>query len=179
MSKQQKKIKPFFVYLEGERVEITKEMIEQSPPEVIRLYQQILWRQTKKEERGKRCLNPNGTRCKEECATCARIQRIDLKDPCNGLPRSLEEMEESDCPMPYGDSFMSPEEYIVKSELYDELYVALATLDDFDRSIIEMIYFICMTERQIGAVIGMKQKTVNNHKKSSLKKLSKVLEKNQ
>lgn len=139
------------------------------------MYQQILWRQTKKDERRKRCLNPNGTRCKEECATCARIQRIDLKDPCNGLPRSLEEMEESGCPMPCSDSFMLPEEYIVKSELY----VALTTLDDFDRGIIELYYFEDMTERQIGQELGIAQKTVNNHKKSSLKKLLKVLEKNQ
>lgn len=48
MSKQQKKIKPFYVNLEGKKVKITKEMIEQSSPEVIDVYRRTLWRQAKK-----------------------------------------------------------------------------------------------------------------------------------
>lgn len=175
MSKQIKEIKPFFVSLEGGKVEITQEMIEQSPTEVIEVYQRILWKQAKKEQRGKRCLNPDGTRCKEECATCTRIQRIDLKDPCNGLPLSLEEMEENGCPMPCSDPFMLPEEYVVKSEQHEELYAALATLDDFDRKIIEMYYFMGMNERQIGQELGVVQKTVNNHKTNSLETMREIL----
>lgn len=175
MSKQQKKIKPFSVYLEGEKVEITKEMIDKSSPEVIEEYQRILRKQTKREERKKRCLNPDRTRCREKCATCTRIQRIDLKDPCNGLPLSLEEMEESECPMLCSGSFMLPEEYVVKSEQYEELYAALTTLDDFDRSIIEMYYFMDMKEWQIGQELGVVRERVNNHKRSSVKKLRKIL----
>lgn len=175
MSKQQKKIKPFYVNLEGEKVKITKEMIEQSSPEVIDVYQRTLWRQAKKEERRKRCLNPDGTRCREKCAICTRIQRIDLKDSCNGLPLSLDEMEESGCPMPCSDPFMLPEEYVVKSEQYEELYAALATLDDFDRSIIEMYYFMNMKEQQIGQELDTVRWDVNNHKRSSLKKMRKIL----
>lgn len=175
MSKQQKKIKPFYVNLEGERIKITKEMIDKSSPEVIEIYQQILWKQAKKEQRESRCKEPDGTRCKEKCATCTRIQRIDLKDPCNGLPRSLEEMEESGCPMPCSGPFMLPEEYVVKSEQYEELYDALATLDDFNRSIIEMYYFMGMNERQIGQELGVAQKTVNNHKANSLETMRKIL----
>lgn len=150
-------------------------MIDKSSPEVIEEYQRILRKQTKREERGKRCLNPDRTRCREKCATCTRIQRISLKDPCNGLPRSLEEMEESGCPMPYSDPCMLPEEYVVKSEQYEELYVALTALDDFDRSIIEMYYFMGMKERQIGHELGVVQKTVNNHKTKSLETLREIL----
>jgi len=180
MSKQQKKVKPFSVYLEGERVEITKEMIEQSSPEVIEVYQRILWKQTKKEQREKRCLNPDGTRCqKTSCGECERIQKIDLKDPCNGLSLSLEEMEESGYPMPCSDPFMLPEEYVVKSEQYEELYAALTTLGDFDRNIIEMYYFIGMTEWQIGQELGVVQKTVNNHKTNNLETMREILTENQ
>jgi len=180
MSKQAKKIKPFSVYVEGEIFEITQEMIDQSSPEVIEVYQRILWKQTKKEQREKRCLNSDGTRCqKTSCSECERIQKIDLKDPCNGLPLSLEEMEESGCPMPCSDPFMLPEEYVVKSEQYEELYAALTTQDDFHRSIIEMYYFISMTEQQIGQELGVVQKTVNNHKTNDLETMREILTENQ
>lgn len=73
----------------------------------------------------------------------------------------------------------TPEAAIIQQETNSELYAAIGTLDGADQKVVVSYYFEDLKERQIGAMIGMKQKTVNNHKKSSLKKLLKVLEKNQ
>ena len=155
-------------------------MIEQSSQEVIEVYRQMLWKQQKKESREGRCLNPDGTRCqKTSCAKCERIQKIDIKNPCNGLPRSLDEMEESGCLMPASDMFTSPEGRVIQQETSLELRAAIDSLDETDRELISLYYFEGFNERQVGRLIGMKQKTVNNHKKSCLKKMAKVLGKNQ
>lgn len=89
---------------------------------------------------------------------------------------SIEWAMENGIDYPYS---FTPEEYVVKSEMYEELYNALTTLDDFDRSIIEMYYFMGMTERQIGQELGVVQKTVNNHKTNSLETMREILTENQ
>lgn len=175
MSKQQKNIKPFFVYLEGEKVKITKKMIDESAPEVIEVYRKILWQQAQKEKREKRCFNPDGTKCRKQCATCARIQRIDLEDPCNGLPRSLEEMEKDQCSLPHSDTFISPEDYVVQQETNHELYTAIEALDGQKQDIIKRYYFEEQTEREIGKEIGKVQGTVNYQKNKSHEELEKIM----
>ena len=139
------------------------------PKEIFDMYRRDNWRESKHKEREKKCRDGKGIRCKDDCSKCSWREM--------GRPLSLEQLA-VDGIEPAG-SFMSPEEYIVKSELYDELYDALTTLADFDRGIIELYYFEDMAERQIGQEIGVVQKTVNNHKKSSLEKMAKILKKNQ
>lgn len=176
MTKKQKKIAPFFVYLEGEKIEITQEMIDESSIEVIKVYRKELWKQVKKEQRSTRCLNPDGTRCNEKnkCALCEKIQRIDIQETCNGLPRSLDEMAENDDPMPSSHTFISPEEYIIKQELSQILYTAINSLEPQDKEII-LLFSENKTEEEIASVTKLKQRTVNNHKHKIFEELRKKL----
>lgn len=91
-------------------------------------------------------------------------------------PLSIEQAEDKG--MIPADPF-SLEEYIMQQETYQELHMAIEMLDDTDKSIIEMYYFEEMKERQIGQELAIVQKTVNNHKRDSLKEMKKKLEKMQ
>lgn len=176
MTKKQKKIEPFFVYLEGEKIEITQKMIDTSKPEVIEIYRKELWKQVKKEQRETRCLNPDGTRCNEknQCALCGKIQRIDIQKTCNGLPCSLDEMTENDSPMPFSHTFIPPEEYVIKQELHQTLYTAINSLEPQDRKVI-LLFSEGRTEVEIASITGLKQRTVNNHKHKIFKALREKL----
>lgn len=89
---------------------------------------------------------------------------------------SIEQAMENGIDYPYS---FTPEVAVIQQETNLELYAAIDTLDGTDQEIIVSYYFEGLKERQIGSMIGMKQKTVNNHKKSSLEKMAKVLKKNQ
>ncbi|TGY91209.1 sigma-70 family RNA polymerase sigma factor [Petralouisia muris] len=84
------------------------------------------------------------------------------------IEQAMEDGIDYSCPF-------TPEEYVVKSEQYEERYAAITTLDDFDRSIIEMYYFMNMKEQQIGQELDIVRWDVNNHKRSSLKKMRRIL----
>ena len=60
----------------------------------------------------------------------------------------------------------TPEDFIIQQETNQEIYTAIDTLDEADKDIISLYYFKELTERQVGTVLDMKQKTVNNHKKA-------------
>lgn len=153
-----------------------KDVTETISKEIYDACKRDNWRIAKVNERRKRCINPDGTRCqKTSCAECEKIQKIDIEDPCNGLPRSLDEMEESGNLMPISKTFISQENYVIQQELYQELYAAISTLDETDQELIRLYYFENLKERQVGSVLDMKQKTVNNHKNSCLKKIKKNL----
>ena len=183
MSKQAKKskksneakvIKPFYVYLEGEKIQITKKMIDESPREVIEVYRNILWAQEAKERRRKRCRNANGTICKENCAECERVQRINLNDPCNGLPLYLEDMEKNGVPMPASNTFLSPEEYVIKIEEREELYAAIDTLDDKKQTVFKL-HMEELSDHEIAARTGIAQTTVSYRMRTGVKKLKKIM----
>ena len=72
----------------------------------------------------------------------------------------------------------TPEVIIIQQETSLELHAAIDTLDTIDQDIINLYYFEDLTERQIGEVLDMKQKTVNNHKNSSLEKMRTFLGEN-
>lgn len=162
-----------YLYEENGRYYVQKSKKDESekatiPKEIFDMYRRDNWRESKHKEREKKCRDGKGIRCKDDCSKCSWREM--------GRPLSLEQLA-VDGIEPAG-SFL-PEEFIIQQETYQELHIAISTLDDFDRGIIELYYFEDMAERQIGQELGVVQKTVNNHKKSSLKKLSKVLEKNQ
>lgn len=157
-----------------------KDVTETISKEIYDACKRENWRIAKVDERRKRCINPDGTRCKKtSCAECEKIQKIDIEDPCNGLPRSLDEMEESGSLMPISKAFISPEDYLIQQEIHQDLYTAIDALDETDQDLIILYYFEELKERQIGTVLNMKQKTVNNHKNNCLKKMKKFLTKNQ
>ena len=89
---------------------------------------------------------------------------------------SIERAMEDGIDYPYSST---PEDFIIQQETNQELYTAIDMLDSTNKSIIDLYYFEELRERQIGAVLDMKQKTVNNHKNSSLKAMKKFLEKDQ
>lgn len=72
----------------------------------------------------------------------------------------------------------TPEDIIIQQETNQELCIAIDTLDETDKDIISLYYFEEFTERQIGTVLNMKQKNVNNHKNASLKKMRTFLGEN-
>ena len=181
MSKQAKKskksneakvIKPFYVYLEGEKIQITKKMIDESPREIIEIYRNILLAQEAKERRRKRCRNVDGTICKKNCAECERVQRINLNDPCNGLPLYLEDMEENGAAMPASDTFLSPEEYVIKTEEREELYAAIDTLDEKKQTVLRL-HIEELSSHEIAERTGVPQTTVSYQIRTSVKKLKK------
>lgn len=176
MTKKQKKIEPFFVYLEGEKIEITQKMIDTSKPEVIEIYRKELWKQKKKEQRETRCLNPDGTRCNEKnkCALCEKVQRINIQETCSGIPHSLDEMMENDSLMPSSHTFISPEEYVIKQEFHQTLYTAISSLEPQDRKVI-LLFSEGKTEAEIAFFTGLTQRTVNNHKRKIFKALREKL----
>lgn len=180
-----KKQNPYRVYKEKDKYyvgyklngETIKEAISKDVYDACR---RDNWKTMKNNDRRKRCINPDGTRCKKtSCAECEKIQKIDIEDPCNGLPRSLDEMEESGSLMPISKAFISPEDYLIQQETHQDLYTAISALDETDQDLIILYYFEELKERQIGSVLNMKQKTVNNHKNNCLKKMKKFLTKNQ
>ena len=88
---------------------------------------------------------------------------------------SVERAMEDGIDYPYSST---PEDIIIQQETSLELHAAIDTLDTIDQDIINLYYFEDLTERQIGEVLDMKQKTVNNHKNSSLEKMRTFLGEN-
>lgn len=178
MSERSKKIKPFSVILEGDKVEITKKMIDECDPEIIEIYQHILDRQRSKEKYSKRCLNSNGTRCqKTSCAECKRIQKIDIKDPCNGLPLHLEDIVDNGIPIPASDTFLSPEEYCIKKEQYEELSATLSTFDEKKQTIMKL-HIEELSDHEKSAIMNTPQTTISYQRRICQKELRKFKEKN-
>ena len=70
------------IFVDGEPLMITLEMIEATEPEVMREYLRMLWRQEHRERREYRCRDIYGARCTEICSEC--------RQNCNGKPVSLE-----------------------------------------------------------------------------------------
>lgn len=126
------------------------------------------WRESKRQSREKTCRDSKGVRCKGDCSKCPWLE--------TGRPLSLEQLA-ADGAEP--SSFLSTEEYIVQQETYQELYIAVDTLAELDKSIVDLYYFGALNEREIGQKLGIAQKTVNNHKRKILPMLEKILEKNQ
>ena len=169
-----KEVKPFYVYLEGDKFEVTKQMIKESSPEVIKEYQRILCRYKQREQRRARCINPDGTRCREKCALCERAQRIDINAPCNGLPIHLESMEENGAPMPASNTFISPEESVIRAEEHEELLAAIDTLSEKGQTVLRL-HIEGLTSREIAEQTGIPQSTVSYQTRSSVKKLKKIM----
>ena len=61
--------------------------------------------------------------------------------------------------------------------LVDKLELALATLSEDERHLIEALYYQKLTEREWSARTGIPQKTINDRKKRLLTKLRKFFEK--
>lgn len=136
------------------RVEISEE--------VYKTYMRPIWKKGKQRQREAECRDKNTLRCNGDCDHCSHA--------INNRPLSLDQME-IDGTTPASAMFPSPETQTVKCELYRALYAEISAFNQLDKKIIEL-FSEGKTEREIAPIVGVSQRTVNNHKKTMFDKLN-------
>lgn len=156
----------YVVHLDGEDLIVTKAMIDETDPQIMREYLRMLWAQEHRERREERCRDARGVRCRKSCQECALFR--------SGKPTSLEAIVEEGAQI--ADVF-SVEEEIEHRETVAELYTALDELDDLSRQIIELLYLTdpVHTEREVAVIVGMSQNGVHQRKVRGLARLKEVI----
>lgn len=152
------------IFVDGEPIMITLEMVEATEPEVMQEYLRMLWRQEHRERREYRCRDIYGVRCTSNCSECRQI--------CNGKPMSLEALAEAG--MAFADRYCV-EETVNRRLLIEALCVAVDSLEPIDRQIIELLFFRGCTQREAAEKLGISQSSVNRHKKRALSTLRELL----
>ena len=152
------------VFVDGEPLMITLEMVETTKPEVMQEYLRMLWRQEHRERREYRCRDVCGVRCTGICSEC--------RQSCNGKPVSLEALAEAG--MVFADRYCV-EETVSRRHLIEALCVAVESLEPTDRQVIELLFFRGCTQREAAERLGMSQSSVNRHKKRALNALKELL----
>lgn len=90
---------------------------------------------------------------------------------------SLERLEERGIKFPDTVS-LTPEETLYKKELYSFLKTALSALTDEEFNLIQELFYLEKTEREVAALLHTAASTINYRKHKVLAKLRKLLEKN-
>lgn len=152
------------IFVDGEPIMITLEMVEATEPEVMQEYLRMLWRQEHRERREYRCRDVYGVRCTGRCSEC--------RQNCSGKPVSLEVLAEAG--MVFADHH-SVEETVNRRLLIEALCVAVESLEPIDRKVIELLFFRGCTQREAAERLGMSQSSVNRHKKRALNTLRELL----
>ena len=155
----------YIVHLDGEDLIITKAMIDETDPQIMREYLRMLWAQEHRERREERCRDVRGVRCPGRCSACDKS--------CSGKPVSLENLADAGVPLASGYSLEGDIDERLESWT---LYSALQTLDDLSREIIRLIFFCDYTERQAASIVGMSQNGVHQRKNRALQKLREQME---
>lgn len=162
----------YIVHLDGEDLIITKAMIDETDPQIMREYLRMLWAQEHRERREERCRDARGVRCQEACQECGLFR--------SGKPISLEAIMEEGVQIA---DLCSVADEIIWQETVAELYAALEMLDDSTRRIIELLYLgdpECSrqeyTEREVAVIVGMSQNGVHQRKMRGLEMLRRMLE---
>lgn len=154
----------YIVHLDGEDLIITKAMIDETDPQIMREYLRMLWAQEHRERREERCRDVRGVRCNKSCLECELF--------CSGKPVSLEAIMDEGIRVA---DIVSVEEEIENRETVKKLYAALNELDDLSRQIIELLYFGEHTEREAAVIVGLSQNGVHKRKATALVKLRNFL----
>lgn len=152
------------IFVDGEPLMITLEMVEATEPEVMQEYLRMLWRQEHRERREYRCRDVYGVRCAGSCSEC--------RQNCSGKPVSLEVLAEAG--MVFADHH-SVEETVNRRLLIEALCVAVESLEPIDRKVIELLFFRGCTQREAAERLGMSQSSVNRHKRRALSTLRELL----
>lgn len=155
----------YIIHLDGEDLIITKAMIDETDPQIMREYLRMLWAQEHRERREERCRDARGVRCQGKCSVCDKS--------CSGKTMSLEALADTGVPLASDYSLEKDAEKRLESWV---LYSALQTLDDISREIIWLIFFCDYTERQAASIIGMSQNGVHQRKNRALQKLREQME---
>ena len=155
----------YIVHLDGEDLIITKTMIDETDPQIMREYLRMLWAQEHRERREERCRDARGVRCHGKCSVCDKS--------CSGKPMSIEALTNAGVPLASGCSLEKDVEKRLESWA---LYSALQTLDNLSREVIQLIFFCDYTERQAASIVGMSQNGVHQRKNRALQKLREQME---
>ena len=155
----------YIVHLDGEDLIITKAMIDETDPQIMREYLRMLWAQEHRERREERCRDARGVRCPGKCSVCDKS--------CSGKPMSIGALADTGVPFASGYSLEKDVEERLESWA---LYSALQTLDDLNREIVRLIFFCGYTERQAASAVGMSQNGVHQRKNRALQKLREQME---
>ena len=144
--------KEYYIEINGQEIPVSEE--------VYRAYKRPVWTEHKRKERSKRCIGENGINCTGDCSKCDK-QRI-------GSILSLDAFEEDG--FEPSDPSPEPAEIVAGKLLLEELFKALDELDPDSRRICELIAQGA-TEREIAAVLGIRQSTLNYRKHQLLTRL--------
>lgn len=155
----------YIVHLDGEDLIITKAMIDETDPQIMREYLRMLWAQEHRERREERCRDARGVRCQGKCSVCEKS--------CSGRPMSVEALVDTGVPLAGGYSLEKDVEKRLESWA---LYSALLTLDELSREIVRLIFFCDYTERQAASAVGMSQNGVHQRKNRALQMLREQME---
>lgn len=134
----------FYVTIDDQRISVSED--------VYRAY--------KRKERSKRCIGENGNRCTGDCNHCNKLR--------TGSILSLDALEEDG--FEPADFSPDPAEIVADKLLLEELFKALDELDPDSRRICELISQGA-TKREIAAVLGIRQSTLNYRKRQLLSQL--------
>jgi DNA-directed RNA polymerase specialized sigma24 family protein len=153
---QSTQTKPRFIDLDGQQIFVSED--------VYRAYKRPVWAERKHQERWSRCRKPDGSRCDENCSRCP-LQR-------SGSMLSLEQSRENG----YEPADVSADvEAIVFSRLLlEQLMRHLDELDSDSRRLCRLIGE-GTSEREIAAVTGISQSTLNYRKNRLFVKLRNLL----
>jgi RNA polymerase sigma factor (sigma-70 family) len=76
----------------------------------------------------------------------------------------------------FADGSETVEDIVLRGFMLDKLHVALGSLPETERALIDALFFQGMTEREAAIIFGISQKGINKRKTVILGKLKKLLE---
>lgn len=162
MSESQKKK---YIYCKGQLVEVSQEVYKE--------YYQPIWRERKRHQKSGECHCPRKQlyKCDGVCIGCefytaGKIVSLETK-----LNRQTDNLTLGDV---LEESLPSSVEAVERAELYDALYKALDQLEPNLKNI--CLYFMAgKSEREIAALLGRSQSTINYQKRKALRILHDAL----
>ena len=72
--KQKRPDGSYIVHLDGEDLIITKAMIDETDPQIMREYLRMFWAQEHRERREGRCRDTRGVRYQRRCSVCDNVE---------------------------------------------------------------------------------------------------------
>ena len=160
-----KTTKERFIEIDGEQIPVTEE--------VYFAFKRPAWRERKRKERERRCLDENSNRCIKNCRVC------DLERAKNNLPPMKRDMGNvsierlKDDGFELADPFVL-EELVAEKIMLEELAAALGELNQDDRALVDALFFKEMTERDYANEINITHQGVNRRKQRVLKNLRRL-----
>jgi len=141
-----------YIIVNGEKVPVTEE--------VYRAYMRPAWAEHKRQERWSRCRKPDGSRCEADCGKCPNRRTGGILS----LDQSREEGFEPQ------DPTADVADIVANKQLLKQLLRLLDEMDPDSRRICELLGQGA-SEREIAAVFGIRQSTLNYRKNKILAQL--------